>query len=102
MHFFGCLLGLVLGIVFVFLNLGFRLWWNIRNIFRGTDGNTSGSSTYNRSYGHTSYSNTTSTSGSQQQSQSDTTAGSTTSHSSHSKVFADNEGEYVDFEEVNE
>lgn len=99
MHLLGCLLGLFLGILLLVLNLGFRLWWNVRKILKGGTGspNPFGQNGPFRSDG----SQGPQGGGNRQQSQSHTTTGRT-SGNSHSKVFADNEGEYVEFEEIKE
>lgn len=88
MHFLGCLFGLFLGVILVFVTLGLRIWMAIRQLLGG-------GSSQNRAYQQNG----------QQQSQH--TQNSQTSHASqsakteHKKIFADNEGDYVDFEEVN-
>lgn len=102
MHFLGCLLGLLLGIFILALNLGFRLWWSIRNLFQG--GGRQGGSTYRNSgtYGSSGSYGSSGNTGTSGQSAGNGSQTHSSSTSAHGKVFADNEGEYVDFEEVKE
>jgi len=94
MHLLGCLLGLVLGLLLIALNVGLRLWWNIRKFFGG---NTNGMNDFggmNGTYGSRNQGNT------QDNNQNTGSQNTSNPNTSHDKVFADNEGDYVDFEEV--
>lgn len=99
MHFLGCLLGLFLGILLLFLNIGFRLWWNVRKILKGGTGSPNPfgqNGPFRPGDNHGSRDEA----GRQRQSQPHATSGKASSGNSHSKVFGDNEGEYVEFEEI--
>ena len=93
MHLLGCLLGLFLGILLLVLNVGLRLWWNIRNILKGGTGSTQRPNPFGQT------GNGQGTQGNSSNSR-QTSQSNQSSQPSHSKVFADNEGEYVDFEEI--
>lgn len=101
MHFIGCLLGLLLAVILVVLHIGLRLWWALREILGlGSPRSTSqrqwyqGQGSQQGSQGQDGYTS----SGTGQQGPSSASADG--KKKPGGKVFADNEGEYVDFEEV--
>lgn len=87
MRVLGFILCLILGVLLVFLGIGLYLWRKIRKIVKGATGSTHQAGPFGQSRQQGSGS------------QSQTTSGRK-SGKSHSKVFADNEGEYVEFEEI--
>ncbi len=89
MHFLGCLLGLFLAILLIILNIGIRLWWNIRGFLKGNGHGGMNPGDSGRRQGQ-----------SQEQNRQGQTSQGGQRTQSHSKVFADDEGEYVDYEEV--
>jgi len=95
MHILGCFLGLLLAVFFIAFSLGLRLWLIILKFF-GIKDNMNGFGSNNGTY------HSTNNAYSGQSSSQQTNSSSSTQHSSssHGKVFADNEGEYVDFEDV--
>lgn len=84
MNALGCLLGFFFGIILLFLNAILKLWWNVRRTMKSMGGMNGGSGA-----AHGAYSG-------QQQTKAKTKKGAR----SEKKVFGDDEGEYVDYEEV--